>query len=237
MSGLASALAALQADPPKIKRTTRGQHNKYAPLDVVMAALRPWMAEYNVVWSCKPTLSLNGEFVLSYSLSLATGDEFVAGEYPLGEGSPQAMGSAITYARRYALLAVTGLAPEGEDDDGMAASQGPQRTRTKIPGPDHERLRNGTVEATPDDRRAERGPADDDPWQDQPPGQLPVDPEHRGGSIDGKQRSRIMRHLGKLTHEQRAGRLRNIVGRDDIDGTNDLSWAEAAEVIKILEES
>jgi hypothetical protein len=32
------------------------------------------------------------------------------------------MGSAITYARRYALLAVTGIAAEDEDDDGDAAS-------------------------------------------------------------------------------------------------------------------
>ena len=38
---------------------------------------------------------------------------------------PQGVGSAITYARRYALLAMTGAAPE--DDDGNAAS-GPRTT-------------------------------------------------------------------------------------------------------------
>ena len=44
-----------------------------------------------------------------------------------------------------------------------------------------------------------------------------------------------MRHLGNLSSHDRALRLQNIIGRDDIDSTNDLSWAEAAEVIKILE--
>jgi ERF superfamily len=32
-------------------------------------------------------------------------------------GSPQAMGAAITYARRYALCAATGLAPGGDEND------------------------------------------------------------------------------------------------------------------------
>jgi hypothetical protein len=34
------------------------------------------------------------------------------------------MGSAVTYAKRYTLSAVTGIAPD-EDDDGNAASKGP----------------------------------------------------------------------------------------------------------------
>ena len=54
-------------------------------------------------------------------------------------------------------------------------------------------------------------------------------------SIRDNQRSRIMRHLGRLSKAERAERLRNLVGRDDIESTNDLSWAEAAEVIKVLE--
>lgn len=47
---------------------------------------------------------------------------------------PQGVGSAITYGRRYSLLAMTGAAPE--DDDGNAASgprQQPQREEPKPP--------------------------------------------------------------------------------------------------------
>jgi hypothetical protein len=40
---------------------------------------------------------------------------------PAGKQDPQGYGSALTYARRYSLLAATGLAPE--DDDGNSASR------------------------------------------------------------------------------------------------------------------
>jgi hypothetical protein len=60
-------------------------------------------------------------FVLAYKLLHVSG-ESVAGEYPLPTGgTPQALGSAITYGRRYALCAVTGLAPEDDDDDATHA--------------------------------------------------------------------------------------------------------------------
>jgi ribosomal protein S20 len=54
---------------------------------------------------------------------LHTSGEKVSGEYPLPTGgSPQALGSAITYARRYCLCAVTGVAAD-DDDDGAAATE------------------------------------------------------------------------------------------------------------------
>lgn len=49
------------------------------------------------------------------------------------KSDPQGCGSAITYARRYALLAITGCAPE--DDDGNAAS-----TRHREPAPEPKRV-------------------------------------------------------------------------------------------------
>lgn len=39
------------------------------------------------------------------------------------QNDPQAMGSAITYARRYALAAICGVAPSDDDDDGEGAVQ------------------------------------------------------------------------------------------------------------------
>ena len=45
------------------------------------------------------------------------------GEYPLGNAEKhQDRGSALTYARRYALAAVWGIAPKGDDDDGKAGN-------------------------------------------------------------------------------------------------------------------
>ncbi len=42
---------------------------------------------------------------------------------PTGKGDAQSVGSATTYGRRYALMAILGLAPD--DDDGQAASTAP----------------------------------------------------------------------------------------------------------------
>lgn len=44
---------------------------------------------------------------------------------PASKQDPQGYGSALTYARRYSLMAACGIAPE--DDDGNAASQGRQQ--------------------------------------------------------------------------------------------------------------
>jgi len=51
---------------------------------------------------------------------------------PASKQDPQGYGSALTYARRYSLMAVCGIAPE--DDDGNAASKKPaERKPLQIP--------------------------------------------------------------------------------------------------------
>lgn len=55
-----------------------------------------------------------------------SGEQFSAGllTVPASKQDPQGYGSALTYARRYSLMAACGIAPE--DDDGNAASKGHQ---------------------------------------------------------------------------------------------------------------
>jgi len=48
---------------------------------------------------------------------------------PAAKNDPQGYGSALTYARRYSLMAACGIAPE--DDDGNAASKNPSQRVTK----------------------------------------------------------------------------------------------------------
>ena len=56
------------------------------------------------------------------SLIHVSGEKFQSVVYlVLDRQNMQGLGSAITYARRYGLLGLVGLAPE--DDDGNAASQ------------------------------------------------------------------------------------------------------------------
>ena len=50
---------------------------------------------------------------------------------PASKQDPQGYGSALTYARRYSLMAACGIAPE--DDDGNAASRTPRNPLDSIP--------------------------------------------------------------------------------------------------------
>jgi hypothetical protein len=51
---------------------------------------------------------------------------------PRGDLDWQSWGSAITYARRYALTAILGVAPE-DDDDATQAVQAPEKKPAKTP--------------------------------------------------------------------------------------------------------
>lgn len=55
-------------------------------------------------------------------------------ELTAGDMSPQKLGSAMTYAKRYALCAICGIAPS-DDDDGAAATQGHAAPRKTAPVP------------------------------------------------------------------------------------------------------
>ena len=246
MSDLASALAALQADLPRIRRTATGQAGprryRYASYDKILAIVRPVLAKHGFTWHTRPTLigpDTAMRFVLAYALDHETGS--ITGFYPLREGPAQAQGSEITYARRYALCAVLDLEVEGEDTDGMdTPTRQPQRTR--IPGSDHERLRYGTVEGTPEDKPAARGPlpASRDVWQDQPPGLMPVDdPEDKPGSITRDQQKAMHAHFTALGITDRGKRLawtREVLGLKpaELASSSDLSYTEAGRLLEAL---
>ena len=92
-------------------------------------------------------LAESGDLVLETILMHISG-EFISGRYPIRpvKTDPQSTGSAITYARRYAFSAITGIA--ADDDDGNAASnqqQAPARANFPPPretSPDYEKLIN-----------------------------------------------------------------------------------------------
>lgn len=127
--GLNKALASLQAELPHVGKdqtAKAGQYSyDYADLAAVSKALMPLLGKHGLAFIARPTLTPDG-FALAYSLLHESG-EGVHGSYPLPtSGTPQQVGSAISYARRYCLCAVTGLAPGGDDDDGAAAEQAAQ---------------------------------------------------------------------------------------------------------------
>lgn len=94
--------------------------SKYADLASVSDVCRPELAANGLSIIQLPTMR-DGKMVLTYMLLHSSG-EYITEELEMTpvKSDPQGIGSAITYARRYSLAAITGVATE--DDDGNAAS-------------------------------------------------------------------------------------------------------------------
>jgi len=118
---LATAMAKAQAEMAGAKKDSTNPHfkSKYADLASVWDACRKPLTD-NGFSVLQYTDIHEGQTVLVTRLIHASGD-YVAGILPLPAGkNMQELGSALTYARRYGLAAMVGVAPE--DDDGNAAS-------------------------------------------------------------------------------------------------------------------
>lgn len=95
--------------------------SKYADLASISEACRDALAKNGLAIMQFPRASEKGvevETLLSHSSGEWVSETL---EIPLAKRDAQGIGSAITYARRYALAAIVGVAPE--DDDGHAAAQ------------------------------------------------------------------------------------------------------------------
>jgi ERF superfamily len=128
---LLAAFLAAQGELPDLTRgktaevqskRTGGKYTfNYVDLSAVMKAVLPVLNRNGLAWITMPETDEQGRMVLRYSLRHAEGSIDGCVRLPGAGDDPQGAGSAITYFRRYTLLAVLGLAPEDEDDDGSAA--------------------------------------------------------------------------------------------------------------------
>jgi hypothetical protein len=129
---LAAALAKAQGQIKGATKDVTNPHfkSKYADLASVWEACRKPLSDNGLsVVQFTQILGEDNHTVLITKLLHASG-ESIEGMTPLlmGKQDMQALGSALTYARRYGLAAIVGVAPE--DDDGNAAVGRPEPTRT-----------------------------------------------------------------------------------------------------------
>lgn len=117
---LATDLAKAQAEMEGAKRDATNPHfrSSYATLAAVCDACGP-LATHGIAY-LQPTRA-DGPHVTVTTVLIHSSGEWIAEDLTLtaGQNTPQAVGSAITYGRRYGLAAMVGIAPE--DDDGEAA--------------------------------------------------------------------------------------------------------------------
>lgn len=123
MTSLPAALAKAQAKMGKaIKESANPAfRSKYADLGNVMDACLPALNECGIS-VVQPFITIDGKFFIETILLHETGERLSC-FIPLivNKHDMQGLGSAMTYARRYGLMCMAGIAPE--DDDGNAAAK------------------------------------------------------------------------------------------------------------------
>lgn len=120
---IAGALAKAQAEMGKAlkQNTNPAFRSKYADLGSVMDACLPALNRHGIA-VVQPTFDdADGRYV--ETVLLHESGETLRCRVPLivQKNDMQGYGSAVTYARRYGLMCMAGIAPE--DDDGNAAAQ------------------------------------------------------------------------------------------------------------------
>ena len=124
MKTIASALVKAQkAFGPALKSSSNPHfRSKYADLAACVEAVIEALND-NGIALIQPTHECESGVLVETLFIHESGETLSAGKLhvPAQKNDPQGYGSALTYARRYSLMAACGIAPE--DDDGNAASK------------------------------------------------------------------------------------------------------------------
>jgi hypothetical protein len=125
---IATALAKAQGAIEGAKKDSLNPHfkNKYADLAAVWDACREQLSKNALSAIQSVVIAGDGKRVLVTRIMHSSGQWIEDGGVPLilSKDDMQGLGSALTYSRRYGLMAMVGIAPE--DDDANAATTGKQ---------------------------------------------------------------------------------------------------------------
>src|SRR5262249_10058975 len=129
VGAIAAALAKAQLDiinpekslvgviPPSGPREL-GRAFRYAPLSSGLEIARKSLGRHEIALVQSTAIDKEAGLIRLHTVLVHSSGEWMASEWPVcpvsDAGSPQRMGAALTYARRYALFALVGIA--GEDD-------------------------------------------------------------------------------------------------------------------------
>jgi len=132
------AAAADLRNPPKTATAKMGQYSySYAKLPDILDAVKPVLAK-NGLAVLQETLTDDGAPAVRTLIVHSSGEWLLsdAVDLPPTKPDPQGIGGALSYARRYSLTAMLGIAGEDDDDAGYASSGGGERRSESRPPPD-----------------------------------------------------------------------------------------------------
>ena len=130
MKQIATALVKAQKQFGPALKTSTNPHfrSKYADLSACVEAVIDALND-NGIAMIQVMHECNDGVIVSTTFIHESGEVIDCGKLhvPAAKQDPQGYGSALTYARRYSLMAAAGIAPE--DDDGNAASRKPEKAQ------------------------------------------------------------------------------------------------------------
>lgn len=139
LNELAAALAKAQGQIEGAKKDSINQFFKssYATLSNVWDACRKPLSDNGLSIIQCPEESENG--IVIETMLIHSSGQWIKSRYaiPVSKLDAQAVGSAITYGRRYALSAIVGIAPEDDDGNAAAKHKPEEMTKTKKTLPDY----------------------------------------------------------------------------------------------------
>ncbi len=160
VAALAKALAAAQGELEDAKKDGVNPHfkNKYATLSSVRAAITPVFSKHglSVVQLNEP----HGDAgVCVVTLLMHESGEWIRSRLfvPVSKKDAQGFGSALSYARRYALAAIANIASDEDDDAEHASKPAAVSKPTEVkasPGVEVDALEKGLRDATDADSMA-----------------------------------------------------------------------------------
>lgn len=143
---LGKAFLAFQQAMPPLAKDAQGHGYRYISLGALMARVQPVLNEHGLTVhhklgpadeggmsvQCVLTHAATGE--VATSAMVWTSIQGIGGRMSLA----QAWGAAVTYARRYTMLALLGLAPDEDEDAAMLAAGTSKPVQTPKPPPEPE---------------------------------------------------------------------------------------------------
>lgn len=134
---IAPALVKALAKIEGAAKSARNDHfkSRYATLEAVIDASKDVLAQHQLCLLQFPGALVNGALSLETVLMHESG-EWVSGDFQiaLGKVDPQGVGSALTYARRYAQMAALNI-PAVDDDAEAAMLSAPTPARQTVTPP------------------------------------------------------------------------------------------------------
>ncbi len=128
------ALASAQAEMTRAKKDSNNPHfkSKFADLASVQDACFPALNKHG--FAVYQPLVRDGDGLAVMTILAHESGEKLECSIPLilQANNMQGLGSAITYARRYGLFCMSGVAPD-DDDGNEAANQAPKKTERQAP--------------------------------------------------------------------------------------------------------